>query len=98
MERFACKKCSKLAINTGGSFVTFNQIVNRTQRQNIREGTNKKYALERKQLKKNKLFYLKVCNVLRTILYCIRKYFIMWDVQPHSIISRSRNDPEYRCL
>ena len=81
MERFAYKKCSKL-----DHLEHLIQIVNRTQKQNIREETNKKNALERKQLKKNKLFYLKVCHVLRKIFYCIRKYFIMWDVQPHSIM------------
>ena len=42
----------------------------------------KKWALERKLQKKNKLFHLKVCNALGKTLYCIRKHFIMWDVQP----------------
>ena len=41
--------------------------------QNIWEETNKKWALERKPQKKNKLFYLKLCNVLGKILYHIRK-------------------------
>ena len=44
--------------------------------------------------KKSKLFYRKVWNVFGKIFYCIRKYFIMWDVQSHSITRRSGNDLE----
>ena len=36
----------------------------------------------RKPQNKNKLFYLKACNVSDKIFCCIHKYFIMWDVQP----------------
>ena len=36
----------------------------------------------KKTIVKNKLFYLKVCNVLDKIWCYIRKYFIMWDIQP----------------
>ena len=46
--------------------------------QNIWVESNKKWALERKPWKKNKLFHWKACNVFCKILYCIRKYFIMW--------------------
>ena len=35
----------------------------------------------KKSIEKNELFYLKVFNFLDKILYCICKYFIMWDVQ-----------------
>ena len=38
------------------------------------------------------------CNVLGNILYCIRKYFILWDVQLHSNTWRSRNDLERGCF
>ena len=38
-----------------------------------------------KKTTEEKLFHWKVCNVLGKIFYCIRKCFIMWDVQSHSI-------------
>ena len=39
----------------------------------------------------------KVCNLLRKIFYCIRRCFIMWDVQSHCVTRRSRNDLESGC-
>ena len=58
----------------------------------------KKWALERKPQMKNTPFYWKVCRILGKILYSICKYFIMWDIQPHSISWLSRNNPESGCL
>ena len=60
----------------------------------IWEEKNKKWALEKKPQKKNKLFYWEVCNILSKIFYCICKYFIMWDAQSHSIIWWSGNNLE----
>ena len=33
-----------------------------------------------------------------TILRCIRKYFVMWNVQSHNVTRRSKNYPESGCL
>ena len=69
-----------------------------------------KFALERLRRNKQKMsagkktieekqtIYLKVCNILDKTLHCIRKYFIMWDIQFDSMTRRSRNDPESGCL
>ena len=43
----------------------------------------------KKTIEKNELFYWKVCKVLGKILYGVRKYFIIWDVQSHSITGPS---------
>ena len=52
----------------------------------------------KKSIAEKNLFYWKVCNVLSKILCCICKYFIMYDVQSHNIIRRSKNDLESGCL
>ena len=44
--------------------------------------------------RKKETIWLKCINVLGKIFYCIRKYFIVWDVQSHSLTRRSRNDLE----
>ena len=57
--------------------------------------SKQKISAEKRTIeKKQKQFYWKVCNVLGNIFHCIRKYFIMWDVQYHNITWRSRNDLE----
>ena len=42
----------------------------------------------KKTAEEKQTILLKVCNVLGKILYCIRKNFIMWDVQSHSIVGK----------
>ena len=59
---------------------------------------NKKMSAGKKPQNKKKLFYWKVYNVLINIQYCIRKYFVVWDAQSHSIRKRSRKDLESWCL
>ena len=52
----------------------------------------------KKTAEEQQAILLEVCNVSGKILYCIRKNFIMWDVQSHSITRLSRNDQESGCL
>ena len=75
----------------------FCSICNQSELTQVRiitfEKKNKKWALVEKPLKRNKQFDLKICSAFGKILYCIRKYFIIWDVQP-----QEKNDVESGCL
>ena len=51
-----------------------------------------KQKMRVKNYKRKTNFFWKVCNALSKIFYCICKYFMMWDVQYHSVTPRSRND------
>ena len=79
----------------------FQNIISQSERKFASEHLRRnkqKMSAGKKLQKKNKLFYFKVCNFLGKILYCICKYFIMWDVQSHSIKRPSRNDLDIGCL
>ena len=72
--------------------------------ENIISGSEDKFTSEHFRRNKQKISAGKKSieekqTILKTkIFYCIRKYFIMWDVQSHSITRRSGNDLEIGCL
>ena len=66
--------------------------------EHLRRNKQKMSAGKKTMEEKQAILWESMQCVLGKIFYCICKYFIMWDVQPHSITRRSRNDLESGCL